>query len=246
LREGREETGLDAGRLTPRWWSIADHKRWSYTTFCVDATDVPPQPEAAIAGRDAGPGGAASREDVPGPFVGPSNWETEALVWVEPDEVAGYDLHPGLAESWPTLRPWLDQRLALIVDAANVVGSRPDGWWHDRAGAAERLRDQLEPLAAAGMANVWSPAPNGWFPEVTLVVEGQARGIGQGQGVRVVAAPGIGDDTIADLAARAVTAKRGPVKVVTADRDLIARSRRAGAGVLAPRPVLSLIGPADG
>ena len=27
----------------------------------------------------------------------------------------------------------------LIVDGANVVGSRPNGWWRDRAGAAERL-----------------------------------------------------------------------------------------------------------
>jgi hypothetical protein len=24
--------------------------------------------------------------------------------------------------------------LHLVVDAANVVGSRPDGWWRDRAG----------------------------------------------------------------------------------------------------------------
>jgi len=31
----------------------------------------------------------------------------------------------------------------LIVDGANVVGSRPDGWWRDRAGAAHRLHDQL-------------------------------------------------------------------------------------------------------
>ena len=29
----------------------------------------------------------------------------------------------------------------LVVDAANVVGSRPDGWWKDRAGAARRLHD---------------------------------------------------------------------------------------------------------
>lgn len=32
----------------------------------------------------------------------------------------------------------------LVVDAANVVGSRPDGWWRDRAGATGRL------LAALG------------------------------------------------------------------------------------------------
>ena len=26
----------------------------------------------------------------------------------------------------------------LVVDGANVVGSVPDGWWKDRAGAARR------------------------------------------------------------------------------------------------------------
>ena len=31
----------------------------------------------------------------------------------------------------------------LVIDGANVVGSRPDGWWRDRAGAAARLHDQL-------------------------------------------------------------------------------------------------------
>src|SRR4051812_39332860 len=34
----------------------------------------------------------------------------------------------------------------LIVDGANVVGSRADGWWRDRAGAAARLRDRLATL----------------------------------------------------------------------------------------------------
>ena len=31
----------------------------------------------------------------------------------------------------------------LVVDGANVVGSRPDGWWKDRAGAARRLHEAL-------------------------------------------------------------------------------------------------------
>jgi predicted RNA-binding protein with PIN domain len=31
----------------------------------------------------------------------------------------------------------------LVVDGNNVMGSRPDGWWKDRAGAARRLVDQL-------------------------------------------------------------------------------------------------------
>ena len=35
----------------------------------------------------------------------------------------------------------------LLVDAANVVGARPDGWWRDRAGATERLLGRLAALA---------------------------------------------------------------------------------------------------
>lgn len=32
----------------------------------------------------------------------------------------------------------------LVVDAMNVVGSRPDGWWHDRRGAVADLADPVE------------------------------------------------------------------------------------------------------
>jgi nucleoid-associated protein YgaU len=44
--------------------------------------------------------------------------------------------------------------LTLIVDGANVVGSRPDGWWRDRAGAAVRLHDELAGLAERGAAGI--------------------------------------------------------------------------------------------
>ena len=39
----------------------------------------------------------------------------------------------------------------LVVDVANLLGSRPDGWWRDRAGATRRLLDRL---AAAGLGEV--------------------------------------------------------------------------------------------
>ena len=74
----------------------------------------------------------------------------------------------------------------LVVDGANVVGSRPDGWWRDRAGAARRLHEQL--LAAV--------LP---YDEVVLILEGAARrGIPAGQDgrLRTVHAPGSGDDAI--------------------------------------------------
>jgi hypothetical protein len=88
----------------------------------------------------------------------------------------------------------------LVVDGANVVGSRPDGWWRDRAGAAERLRDALVPLAAAGLPDLPPPL------DVVLVVEGRASGVTAVDGVRVVAAPGSGDDMIVELVAAALGA----------------------------------------
>ena len=35
-----------------------------------------------------------------------------------------------------------------VVDASNVIGARPDGWWRDRAGAARRLVAALDGFAA--------------------------------------------------------------------------------------------------
>jgi hypothetical protein len=40
--------------------------------------------------------------------------------------------------------------VTLIVDGANVMGSRADGWWRDRAGAMARLHGELAALAAHG------------------------------------------------------------------------------------------------
>ncbi len=111
----------------------------------------------------------------------------------------------------------------LIVDGANVVGSRPDGWWRDRPGAAARLHTRL--LAA--------DLP---YAEVVLVLEGKARaGVPEGTDgrVRTVHAPADGDATIADLARRAIAEDRRVV-VVTADRALAATVQDAGAEVVGP------------
>ena len=73
---------------------------------------------------------------------------------------------------------------------------------------------------------------------IVIVLEGAAKGgVEEGtiDGVRVVHAPGEGDDTIAELAAGASE----PVTVVTADRALRERVRRAGAEVQGPRWLLS-------
>ncbi|WP_093776171.1 NTP pyrophosphohydrolase [Streptomyces sp. yr375] len=115
--------------------------------------------------------------------------------------------------------------LLVIVDGANVVGSVPDGWWRDRRGAAERLRDRL---AADGL-----PGHSGAV-EIVLVVEGAARGVAAVPGVRVEAAPGSGDDRIVELVA---AAGDRPRLVVTADRELRRRVTELGADVTGPRSV---------
>ena len=119
-----------------------------------------------------------------------------------------------------------DQQLPLIVvDAANVVGSRPDGWWRDRHGATERLRDRLVGLADTGVAGMPGPV------EVLMVVEGKARTVTSVPTVATVAASGPGDDRIVDLVATAVNR---PILVVTADRELRRRVGTLGANVAGP------------
>jgi hypothetical protein len=117
----------------------------------------------------------------------------------------------------------------LLVDVANVVGSRPDGWWRDRAGAASRLLERLAKLAGTTLTG-----PDGRQlrdAEVVAVVEGRARDVPAPDGVRVVRAPGSGDDALAASAAELADA--GPLVVVTADRGLRARLP-AGADVAGP------------
>jgi predicted RNA-binding protein with PIN domain len=117
----------------------------------------------------------------------------------------------------------------LIVDGANVMGSRPDGWWRDRAGAARRLHEQL---AAADLPH----------DEVVLVLEGAAReGLPEGREGRLqtVHAPGSGDDAVLDAVTDHLGTGRGhEVVVVTADRALRARVEAAGAASIGPARLL--------
>ncbi|MBD3931421.1 NTP pyrophosphohydrolase [Streptomyces chumphonensis] len=116
----------------------------------------------------------------------------------------------------------------VVVDAANVVGSVPDGWWRDRPGAARRLRDRLAAAVAQGrVAGVDTPL------ELVLVVEGAARGVEPVAGVRVLAASGSGDDAIVSLVA--AEGRGRDVVVVTADRELRARVAAEGAATVGPR-----------
>ena len=230
IREAQEEAGVPDGAVLPRFTSVLDLGIWSYTTVVADV------------------------QHPFDPVI--SDPESVALEWVPVDEVDDRPLHPGFAAAWPALRTLLELRPAVVVDAANVVGSVPDGWWKDRAGAASRLRDRLEGLAVP--ASALELDGDVWFPEVSLVVEGQARSIvqdqdqdqdqdpdaGAGSGaVAVVRAEAAGDDAIVAEVERRVAEGR-TVVAVTSDRELRERVEHAGAS--RAQPVLWLRDLLDG
>jgi 8-oxo-dGTP diphosphatase len=131
----------------------------------------------------------------------------------------------------------------VIVDVANVMGARADGWWRDRAGAALRLCREVAALARRGdEAGEW-----------VLVLEGRARAAAAAFGasgdaadgdatppVRVVSAPGSGDDAIVGVVAE-VVARGESCLVVTADRELRRRCEERGASVAGPGWLLHLL-----
>ncbi|GAB48171.1 hypothetical protein [Mobilicoccus pelagius] len=119
---------------------------------------------------------------------------------------------------------------ALVVDGANVVGSVPDGWWRDRAGAAARLH--------AALVAVDLP-----WEHIVLVLEGAARpGVPEGEvaTVTTVHAPGSGDDEIVDRCGQ-LADEGARVVVVTADRGLVARLEPFDVDVEGPRALRSLL-----
>ena len=152
LREAAEECTLPTDLVEIQGILRDDHGHWAYETVIGELPRAVP--------------------------VRPANWETAEAAWVAVAAVEQLGLHPGFAALWPVLRGAL-LPLVIIVDAANVMGSRPDGWWRDRAGAAVRLRDELSGLGARGIrslpAGVEVPPLDVWFPEIVLVVEGAAR-----------------------------------------------------------------------
>jgi hypothetical protein len=147
------------------------------------------------------------------------------------------------------------QPVTIVVDVANVMGSRPDGWWRDRAGAAVRLHADITRLAASGRATLPDePGETGTeragTPGFVMVLEGAAKAaaarlappesadadVPPGE-VRVVQAAGSGDDAIVAVVRRLP----GRRVVVTADRGLRERCVAAGAEIRGPGWLLGLI-----
>jgi predicted RNA-binding protein with PIN domain len=108
-----------------------------------------------------------------------------------------------------------------MIDASNVIGSRPDGWWRDREGAARRLIDELREFAEGG-------------EDVTVVLDaGPPEWAGRDGPLEVAIAPRRGRDAADDEIARRLDADPDPgsIRVVTSDATLARRAREHGAEV---------------
>ncbi len=118
----------------------------------------------------------------------------------------------------------------LLIDAANVIGSRPDGWWRDRPGAARSLVATVHDAISAGRLD----------EPVVVVLEGAARGgvaEGESAGVTVLHASGSGDELLVAVTAEA----NGQVTLVSADRALRRRVAALGADVVGPGSLIPLL-----
>ena len=104
LRESAEEAGLDPGDVLPVGWSVVDDGGWSYTTVVATVPPGRPRPEPHA-----------------------HNAESSDVRWWRDEEIADLPLHAGFAEAWARLADHRPAPLMVVVDVANVMGSRPDG-----------------------------------------------------------------------------------------------------------------------
>jgi predicted RNA-binding protein with PIN domain len=111
----------------------------------------------------------------------------------------------------------------LIVDGNNVMGSRPDGWWKDRAGAARALVERIGAWAEEDVVVVFDGGPPPGMPAPPPVEVRFAERAGANAA----------DDVIAALVA-ADTEPRA-LRVVTSDSDLARRVGEHGAEVIGAR-----------
>jgi 8-oxo-dGTP diphosphatase len=142
----------------------------------------------------------------------------------------------------------------VVVDVANVMGARADGWWRDRAGAAGRLCLEVKALAGrpgrpAGEVAAWVLVLEGQAREAVALLADELNELDEGlderdEGgpalMRLVSAPGSGDDAIVSVVADAV-ARGETCLVVTADRELRRRCEELNASVVGPGWLLRLL-----
>jgi hypothetical protein len=133
----------------------------------------------------------------------------------------------------------------LVVDVANVMGSRPDGWWRDRAGAATRLLGELVPVIGRSVSLPGEAASETVMVHRAIaVLEGQARSADVPEraiavGLEVLQAVNDGDSSVVAAAQGVLGGGHLPI-VVTADRGLRERLP-AGSMVAGPGWLLGLL-----
>jgi uncharacterized protein YaiI (UPF0178 family) len=108
-----------------------------------------------------------------------------------------------------------------IVDAMNVIGTRPDRWWKDRRGAIVRLVDHLERWAQTHER------------PVTVVLERPMSPPIESSVIEIAHAPMAAANSADDEIVRLVQADREPqdLTVVTSDGALARRVQAAGASI---------------
>ncbi len=117
--------------------------------------------------------------------------------------------------------------MTWFIDAMNVIGSRPDGWWRDREGAIRRFVAEIE---------AWADEP------VTVVLDsGPDDLLGKAGAVTIIRARRRGRDAADDEIVERVQA--GDL-VTTSDAALAARVRERGASVEGAGSLLRRLGSA--
>jgi uncharacterized protein YaiI (UPF0178 family) len=120
-----------------------------------------------------------------------------------------------------------------IVDAMNVIGSRPDGWWKNRRAAMAALVEQLDR---------WAPTQS--LP-VTVVFERPMSPPIISSVIEIANAPRAAPNSADDEIVRLIEADDRPheLTVVTSDSTLADRVRSAGASVYPAASFRNLIDP---
>ena len=129
-------------------------------------------------------------------------------------------------------------KFRVFVDGNNVMGSRPDGWWRDRAEAARRLVAEIIPLALND-GGAWTIVFDGQEPPamppspacLTVIHTGHRRRDGA-------------DDRIVKLVHE--HPDLAPSLVYTSDAKLCTRVKALGTQVIASRTLLRQLATVSG
>jgi predicted RNA-binding protein with PIN domain len=120
-----------------------------------------------------------------------------------------------------------------IVDAMNVIGSRPDGWWRNRKEAMSRLVNTLERWASEEEQHVTVVFERPPSPPITSRI------------IEIAHAPRAAANSADDEIVRLVHTEQNPhnLTVVTSDSALAERVHSAGASTQPAASFRDLIDP---